>query len=712
MSISVASSLWYRIAPLRIRLRRDASVHRHSYRGQVWYVLQDKVTGRFMRFSPEAYQLIGRMDGSRSVAAIYEEAKKQLGRKMPSQRELVTLIGQLYRANVVLTDQAPDVGAMAAHSAKARWKTLTRQFMMPLAIRIPLFDPERFLERTRLVSHIVFSWPSFAVWLLAVFVGAILAVINWPALTANLSDRVLATENLLLMVLVYPIVKALHELGHAYAIKRFGGEVHEIGVMLLAFYPVPYVDATASTAFRSKCERMLVGLAGIFVEVLLAALAMAVWTLAEPGVLRAVCLNVMLISGISTLIFNGNPLLRFDAYYVLADAIEIPNLASRGNQYIAYWTKRLLGVPRPDNPSHEAGEGAWLAGYAIASFCYRIFVMVAISVFVATQYFFVGAVLAVWSVYLMLIFPTVKAVTAPMRDFAMRPIAKRIYSIGGAVLLLILAILFLLPMPYRSQMDGVVWVKDAAVLRAGSSGILSEIKVANGEEVASGQEIIVLTDPVRQTDVQLLKAQLEEAEIRYQAHLREPVTAAAIAQRIKILTQELDKAALDQQAQTLLSPMVGRVVLPHQESLIGRYIEKGRRLGYIATPEHLQLIVPVLEADIDRILNDTHAIKVRFVSDIDVVRRADLTRFFPSATKSLPSAAFSLAGGGDFALDPVAKDPLTAFKEFYLIELDVEDMPLRPAEERAHVLFYHSAEPIGFRFYRSVRRAFLRQFDV
>ena len=106
-------------------------------------------------------------------------------------------------------------------------------------------------------------------------------------------------------------MKALHELGHSYAVKRWGGEVHEIGIMFLVFMPVPYVDASESAGFQSKWQRAFVGAAGILVEIFLASLALFIWLNAEEGLVRAFAFNVMLIGGVSTLFFNGNPLLRF-----------------------------------------------------------------------------------------------------------------------------------------------------------------------------------------------------------------------------------------------------------------------------------------------------------------------------------------------------------------------------------------------------------------
>ena len=241
------------------------------------------MTGQFHRFTPEAFELIGRMDGRQSLQEIWDAACAKLGDLMPTQREVIGLLSQLHQANVIQGDRAADIAEMEGRSRRLKRQRIVQKLMSPLGVRLPLFDPEKFLERTQKYVTPVFTRWGFLAWLALVGAALVLAVVHWGDLSRNVSDRVLQIENVLLMALVYPVVKTIHELGHAYAVKRWGGEVHEIGVMFLVFYPVPYVDASAATAFRSKWERMAVGAAGIMVEMLLAALALFAWLNVGPG---------------------------------------------------------------------------------------------------------------------------------------------------------------------------------------------------------------------------------------------------------------------------------------------------------------------------------------------------------------------------------------------------------------------------------------------
>ena len=179
-----------------------------------------------------------------------------------------------------------------------------------------------------------------------------------------------------------------------------------MGIMLLVFVPIPYVDATSSYSFRDKKKRMLVGAAGILVELFLAALAVVVWVNAGPGTVRAIAYNMMIIGGVSTLLMNGNPLIRYDAYYILSDFLEIPNLAARSSEYLGYFVKRrLLCISEVESTARTAGEACWLAFYGVASFVYRIFIMTAITLFIAGKFFVAGILIALWTLFSFIVLP-------------------------------------------------------------------------------------------------------------------------------------------------------------------------------------------------------------------------------------------------------------------------------------------------------------------
>jgi putative peptide zinc metalloprotease protein len=240
-------------------------------------------------------------------------------------------------------------------------------------------------------------WLALMVW------AGLGALADAPAIAAAVSDQVWTASSIAIGMGTYVLMKAVHELGHGWVARRYGAEVREMGVMFLVFIPVPYVEASEAAALPSRWQRAAVSGAGIIVETTFAALAFLVWRDMEPGLARAVAFNIMLIGSLSTVLVNGNPLLKFDGYFVFTDVFGLPNLAQRATKFWADFTqKRLFGAenikPKPDSWP----EKAVFAVYAPLAFGYRIFLSVTIAAYVAGSSFVLGVVLAIWSVGLSL----------------------------------------------------------------------------------------------------------------------------------------------------------------------------------------------------------------------------------------------------------------------------------------------------------------------
>jgi len=669
---SLFSNAWYKVADLHVRLRKHATIHRHIYRGKVWYVLQDHATGQFQRFSPQAYQLIGLMDGSKTLQQIWDAGCQRLGDDLPTQDELIQLVAELNKANVIQTDTLPDIEQLQRRRWEQQRSKFIQQLKSPLSIRIPMLDPEYFLAKCMPLINIIFSRFGGLLWLLIVILGGALAVIHWRGLTDNLSDRLFALQNIMLMALAYPLVKVIHELGHAFAVKRWGGEVHEMGVMLLVFFPVPYVDASAATSFRNKYQRMLVGAVGILGELLIASIAMIVWVSVEPGGIRALAFNVMLIGGISTLIFNGNPLLRFDAYYVLADYLETPNLGSRGNSQVGYLLKcYIFGVRGLKSAAKSASESAWLASYSIAAYIYRLFVMVAISSFIASQYLFIGVLLACWSVWASLLMPIMKILPKPLTDPQLRRKRTRIFTISGGVIGATLLLLLAVPVPYKTYSQGVLYVPQEAFIRSPVNGFVDALMVPIGSHVQPETLLISLKAPDLIAEAKVLAAQVNEADIRYQASVNDRTTSDILLQELNFIKQEYMQAQTHLASLDIYSHAEGEFFISDLDGITGKYVQRGEMISFVIDYQNLPMTVMIPEDDIDMVKNQTRAIELRFVSDPQTTYKGSILRHIPASTQQLPSATLSTDGGGMIALDPQASQGLKSYQSYFRIELDV-----------------------------------------
>ena len=326
----------------------------------------------------------------------------------------------------------------------------------------------------------------------------------------------LALDNLVVIYFAFPFIKALHELGHATAIKAGGGEVHDLGVIVLVMLPVPYVEASASTVFRSKYQRALVGAGGVAFELFLAALAFYGWLIIEPGLVRAVLFNMMVIASVSTVIFNGNPLLRYDAYYILADLIEIPNLAGRSARYWGYILERYaFGVRETEPPDASREEKAWLLFYGFFATAYRIMVTIVIALFIAGRFFFVGVLLALWGIVAMAVFPVVRGVTHMAANPRLRRRRRWAFGVTSDALLACLAFLLFVPMPYHSYAEGVLWLPEEDIVRAGATGFFGSFLVQPRSEVVKGDPLMRSHDPTLQAELRRSEGRIAELEAEY-----------------------------------------------------------------------------------------------------------------------------------------------------------------------------------------------------
>jgi putative peptide zinc metalloprotease protein len=716
MAGALFSPSWYRVAGLKPRLRRHVDIHRHDYLGRVWFILQDHASGRAHRLSPAAHWVLGFMDGRRTVQEIWDLANERLADRAPTQDECIRLLGQLHAADAMICDASPDSRELFRRHARQEAMKLRQRLWSPLAVRLPLWDPDAFLGATLPWVRPLFTPLAFLLWLGLVVAGTVLAAMHIEAIGQSVFDRALAPGNLAVLWLVYPLVKALHELGHGYAVKLKGGEVHEIGVMFLVLIPVPYVDASAASGFRDKHERMLVGAAGVMVELALAALALIVWLNVEEGAVHAVAWNVMLIGGVSTLLFNGNPLLRFDGYYVLCDWLEIPNLGTRANRHIGYVIQKYAFGARDVDPVTSLGyERFWFVVYGIASFIYRMLVMAALILYIGGQFLVLGVILALWAAATQLVVPLAKLVhqllTAP--KLAARRGRAVLVSVGTVAGLA--ALLFLAPFPHRTMVQAVAWPAEASHVRAATDGFVTEIARGAGARVGPGEPVLVTGDPLLQAQADLAAARLAALILqrgavghrdRVEAQMLDEEIAAAGAEQARLAAQIADLV--------VRSPRAGVLVLPDEPDLPGRFLRKGTLVGFVLDEaDALTLRLAVNQDDVARVRDTLRRVEVVPAGWTVEPIPARLVRETPGGTLRLPTAALGTQGGGAIPVDPRDPDGLATLERYFEFELH---LPPGTAEafigRRATVKLDHGFRPLGLQLWTALRQLFLRLYDV
>lgn len=703
------SPSWHRVQNLKPSLRAHTSISRHRYRGETWHVVHDRSSNAYHRFRPAAYTIIGHLDGTKTLDQIWRLATKTLGTESPTQEETISLLAQLHASDLLRSGVPPDTVDMLERRRRFDQSRFRGKLLNPFSIRVHLLDPERFLARSApYLARLLSRWAGIA-WLLVVGVAGIQVVLHWPELTSDIISRVSTPSNIALLFIIVPLLKLLHEMGHAYAAHLLGAEVHDMGIMFLVFYPVPYVDASGSWSFPEKHKRAFVAAAGMIVELLIASVAFFLWMSSEPGTVKTISFNVVIAAGLTTLLFNANPLLRFDGYYILSDLIEIPNLRARANGFVGYLAQRLLfGPSNAVRPRTAPGEPPWLFFYSTLAFAYRLLITWVIVSWLMSSFRLVALVLGFLALLTWLVIPAVKGLNSSMGSPAYRRSRVRANTILVALASLGAAILLLVPVPHSIASVGIVWMPPEAHVRAETSGLVEEVFFEGEEAVEKGRVLLQLSNP--ELTAQLAKTDLyiEELELRYdlQYAAREP-TFQVTEEQLRLAKMERRRLREKSSHLELRAAMNGSFSPTSSNPLIGRYLQKGDEIGVLLNDSKTTIRTLIPQESIELVRNGTREVRVSPAYVAADRFPGEITQISSKATLAAPSAALSVQAGGPLPTDPADPDNQRLLRSMYELEITVEPTERLPIGSRVTLLYDLHPEPIAGRLYRSIRQAFL-----
>jgi putative peptide zinc metalloprotease protein len=699
---------WYRVSHLQPRLRPQVRLQRHTGRNQVWHQLADAASGRRHRLNQDAWRFVGCLDGQVTVGAAWDALLARHGDHALTQDQAIRVLEQLSGAELLQCELPPDIHAQFRQKQKRE----TRQHwaaMNPLAIRLKLFDPSRWLDRCAPALPRLFSPLMLLAWLAAILPALLMTPHYWPELKAYALTHAASPRSLAIAWLVYPLIKGLHEAGHALAVRRWGGAVREVGLTFFLLMPVPYVDASAASGFTRRWRRALVSAVGIMVELLLAALAFYLWTEVQPGLVRDIAFVTLLTAGLSTLAVNANPLLRFDGYFLLCDVAGLPNLDQRSRGWWSDFLQRRVAGAGIAPMAVAPGERKWLVLYAPLALAFRLGLGVQTMLWAAGKSSLLGLLLAAALATALLAGPLRGAadiVLRLLRDGS-RPRARIATLLTGAGLLLALVAL---PLPFGKSVSAVVWLPEQAQVRAGSAGVIREVLARDGATVAAGQVLAVLADP----DLDASRAEAASRLAALQAEqysLLRTSRAQALGLEQGIAHARAELARLDERIAGLIirSGVAGRLALRRQEDLPGAYMKKGALLGHVLPAGDVTVRALVPHADAALVREHGGAVSV-WLADRDGAVPARRLRDVPAATQTLPSDALSERNGGPLATDPADKDNLRALESFFLFDVTLAGANSERAGALAQVRFDFGSAPLVFQWVHALRQLAVRQF--
>lgn len=563
--------------PLALRWRLDLEVHRQRYLGRDSWVVKDPLRLKYFRFEEEELWLLQQLDGEAALDDLQRRFQHKFSPQQVSPREIHRLVGQAHRSGLLVAD-GPGQGDVLLQ--RRRTERRRRLWSLPaemLSLRLRGFDPDRLLTLLDRYVGRLFSWPAVLMCLLLACAAALSIASHWTEFCLRLpsSREFFGPTNWLALAATLAAVKILHEFGHGLACKRFGGECHEMGVMFLCFTPCLYCDVTDSWMIASKWRRAAVGAAGMYVELWLAGFATLLWWQTQPGLVHHTALNVMFVGSVSTLLFNANPLMRFDGYYILADLVEIPNLRSKADGLLRRTASRWLWGGRTTADSFLPKQQWPLAVYAIAAGVYRWFVVAAILWFLyrlSEPYGvkILGQLLAAAAVAGLIVRPLYRlarflneAWLWERNDMNTSRAAIRLSLVAAAAI-----VLFCVPLPYYVRCAMRLSPDGAAAVYVDVPGQIDEILVRPGETVQAGQPLLRLRD----LDLELAAVRLQnqcDTQVAKVAVLRQRSLAdesargevAQAEQSLKALQQELAQRR-EQLAQLVIAAPRPGVVLP------------------------------------------------------------------------------------------------------------------------------------------------------
>jgi putative peptide zinc metalloprotease protein len=667
------SDQWYRIASLRLALRPGLSVRLHHYRGEPWYVLRERAHGGFFRVNPATYRFICRLDVATTLDETWRAAVNQAPQETPGQDEVFELIAGLFKANLVHVEGGVEEARIVERFEAKQREPFAARLSELLFMRFPLCDPDPWLNRRQAWIDRAWSWPmALALLALVAWAGVELALAGPRAWTQ--AQHILQFDNLILLYVATLVSHLLHELAHASACKRFGGEVRGMGVMLLMLTPLPYVDLSSSWAMRSRWQRMLVGGAGMLADLGVGAVATLVWSVSPPGMVNELAYNMMFTTVIYTVVFNINPLMRFDGYYMLADWLEIPNLHQQAQQqFQRWWRSTVLRTPATDDAAMSQRRRRGLLAFFVISNAYRLMVMGGIVLFVADQYLGVGLVVAGALMVTNFVAP-LQRMLAPLGQPLFRFQHRRLLRWAGGALAAVLAGVLMVPVHDSRVLDGVVEARHNSRLHTDSGGVVQRVAVASGQWVEAGTLLVELANPELEGELASVQAQRQQALAQEARALAEGggVDLDPVRERLRTLDNLQRELLRQREALALKAPHAGIWVAPEAAHRVGSWVARGAELGAVVDErEHVFMGVLRQEAALALTALEVGTAQVRIEGERARVHDVTQLILLPHSQSTLPSAALSPLAGGAVPVLRTENTQAQAVEPFFLLKAEL-----------------------------------------
>jgi putative peptide zinc metalloprotease protein len=636
------------------KLRADVRFHARPG-DDAHVIIEDPQRGQFYRVGSAEYALLCEFDGHTPLNVALQRAQQIQPALHLTLPQAAILAQWLESSQLAYRPDATSV-AQWGHLANKEHAAKNSQWLNPFFIRIPLLHPDRLLARLVPWTGWFFSLPATLVAIAASVWALAPLTTKWRELMGDLED-LFTPHRQVSLIIIWLVMKILHELGHGIACKRYGGHVREAGATFILFAPAAYIDVTSAWRFASRWHRIHTSAAGMYVEIVISALAAIVWGSSSSEQVRQIAANVILLGTISTVLFNINPLMRFDGYYILGDFLELQNLYESGRSYLHYCLKRyLLGlrVPAPRLPARHA---TLVRVYGFASSVFYFLARIGTLAALAIVFHGAGLFLALLGLVWWFVLPAARLMRwlfrGPTSD---RPTGVRatLVTCGGSAAVVL--VLTLAPASLPATAPAIVEYAPPTVIRARTPGFVERIDVVEGESVSEGQLLCVLRNDALRVELAGLESLFERTLVRTLA-LRQRLPyapqehvayEAAMSELAAVQTRVTETRSRAQDLE-IRAPHAGRLVRRRLDRLEGVYLNVGDEIVSLGSEDAKQLHVSIAQDDVEDLPGNDQSRVTVYVPGVGSWN-AQLDRLDPRATTKPPHDALCAPNGGPVAV--------------------------------------------------------------
>lgn len=571
------------------RVRKCLKFSTRLENGESFVTVEDPARSKHFRIGLAEYRFIAKVNGVRSNAEILELLQaEQAGNQTDFAKvdhihadQVPQIANWLLTMNLVTVNQADNASRLNAMAEQIDQAKLVG-WMNPIAMKMSLCNPNRFLRAIQPATQWLFSSWFVLLWAITGVYALSCLASNWQRVYSSTTGA-FSSDTWLWLLVTWFVLKVIHETAHGIACRRYGGEVHEFGVLFLLFAPMAFVNVTSMWRFSNRWQRMVVSAAGMYAELWIAFFAIIVWSQTD-GLIASTAFSIMVMSSVTTILFNANPLMRFDGYFLMSDFLAIPNLYGKGSQWFSETVKQLFfGVPRQIH--FRANEKFAVAVYGVLAFFWKISISVGLVIAASVLLQGAGLVLSGIGVLLWFGLPIAKQIAVFTSPKSKVPIDKIRTSISVACLVgLIVAGFYVFRAPATKSAPAIVQLCNESIVRSDASGFVTTIHVAEGQAVAKGDLLLELENPKLANELVELTRLQDEAKIQsriYQQEGNQAMMQAENKRAYRLKAQIFEKQTAAEGLQ-VLACCDGVVVERDLQNRLGSFVERGDELLTVA----------------------------------------------------------------------------------------------------------------------------------